>query len=82
MPEVSTLRTRENLASSDDAPIVEPYDFKLYLPSTLPTNVLCSPQLREFEYNLREAQAFADSAEPHANDVPGAGWTSRYRRYG
>lgn len=58
MPEVSTLRTRENLARSDDAPIVEPYDFKLYLPSTLPTNVLCSPQLREYEFKLREAQAF------------------------
>lgn len=58
MPEVSTLRTRENLARAEQAPIVEPYDFKLYLPSALPANVSCSLQLREYKFGLREAQAF------------------------
>ena len=54
MPEVSVLRTHENRAQSQQTTVVEVHDFKLYLPSSLPT----SSQLREYEFKLREAQAF------------------------
>lgn len=58
MPEVSILRTRENRTQSQQAGIIEVYDFKLYLPSALPANITCSSQLKEYEFKLREAQAF------------------------
>lgn len=58
MPEVSVLRTRENRSQSQQTTVIEAYDFKLYLPSSLPTTFACSSQLREYEFKLREAQAF------------------------
>lgn len=58
MPKVSILHTHKNLAHFNDTPNIEPYNFKLYLPSTLPTNILCSCQLLDYEFKLCEAQAF------------------------
>lgn len=58
MPEVSVLRARENCIQLQQDTIVEPWDVKLYLPSSLSSNVKCSAQLQDYEFKLREAQAF------------------------
>lgn len=58
MPEVSVLRARENRAHLQKDAIVEPWDIKLYLPSSLSSTITCSSLLQEYEFKLREAQAF------------------------
>lgn len=58
MPEVSVLRAREDRAASEKTAEIAPYDFELYLPSALPRLTTCSLKLKEYEFRLREAQAF------------------------
>lgn len=58
MPEVSVLRAREDGEASDKTAEIAPYDFKLYLPSSLPRKTTCSSKLKNYEFRMREAQAF------------------------
>jgi hypothetical protein len=58
LPEVATLRARGDRDASDQTAEVAPYDCPLYLPSALPARITCSSKLREYEFKLREAQAY------------------------
>ena len=58
MPATSSLRARDDRDASDKTTERPPYDFPLYLPSSLPGRVSCDMKLREYEFRLREAQAY------------------------
>ena len=57
MPEVAAMRTRADRAASDTSHEIAPFDFPLYLPSSLPSRITCLPILRRYECKLLEAQA-------------------------
>jgi hypothetical protein len=58
MPATSSLRARDDRDASDKTTERPPYDFPLYLPLSLPGRVSCDMKLREYEFRLREAQAY------------------------
>jgi hypothetical protein len=58
MPATSVLRARDDRDASDKTTERPPSDFPLYLPSSLPGRVSCDTKLREYEFRLREAQAY------------------------
>lgn len=55
MPEVAALRAREDSNASTE---IQSYEFALYLPSSLPRRTSCTRKLRDYEFKLREAQAY------------------------
>ena len=58
MPSVSVLRSRDDRDASDKTAERPPQDLPLYLPSTLPVRTACSTKLQQYEFRLREAQAY------------------------
>lgn len=58
MPEVATLRARNDKDASEEGPEVAVYDIALYLPSALASSIPCNPKLQQVEFKLREAQAY------------------------
>jgi hypothetical protein len=58
MPAVSGLRARQDRDASDGSAEVAPYDFPLYMPSSLPAGTTCDTKLHEYEFKIREAQAY------------------------
>lgn len=58
MPAVSVLQARDDQDASDKTAEQPPQDLPLYLPSSLPTHVRCELKLQQYEFRLREAQAY------------------------
>jgi hypothetical protein len=58
MPAVSAIRTREDREASDSTAARAPHDLPLYLPSSLSERTPCALKLKEYEFRLREAQAY------------------------
>ena len=58
MPEVSALCVRDDQDASDKSTERPPQDLPLYLPSSLPTGTPCTLKLQQYEFRLREGQAF------------------------
>ena len=58
MPTVSVIRAREDQEASDSTAERAPYDLPLHLPSSLSERTPCALKLKEYEFRLREAQAF------------------------
>lgn len=63
MPEASVLRTRSDRDASDDTAEVPVYDYQLYLPSSLPPRSPCTLKLKQYEFKLREGQAYESLEE-------------------
>ena len=58
MPEVAAIRARNDRDASDGTAEIASYDAPLYLPSSLPTTTPCNPKLQQYEFKLREGQAY------------------------
>lgn len=58
MPEVAALRARNDRDASDERPEIPIHDIPLYLPSALSSSMHCNPKLQQYEFKLREAQAY------------------------
>ncbi|KAF6758787.1 hypothetical protein DFP72DRAFT_807241 [Ephemerocybe angulata] len=60
IPEAEAIRLRQDSASTvvDGKPPIEAYEIPLLLPSALPASVVCSPNLIDYEAQLREGQAY------------------------
>ncbi|KAJ7044257.1 hypothetical protein C8F04DRAFT_1250200 [Mycena alexandri] len=63
IPEVTVLRDREDTARNRTAatqpmPGIRAQDMRLWLPSAIGTRVECDAALQEYEYDLRQGQAF------------------------
>lgn len=58
MPETAALRLRSDRDASDSNSEIPIYDIPLYLPSSLDAKTKCSPKLQQYEFKLREAQAY------------------------
>ena len=57
MPEVAAMHTRADRAASNTSLEIAPFDLPLYLPSSLPSQIICLPILQQHECKLCEAQA-------------------------
>ena len=58
MPTVSVLRAREDRDACDTTAERPPQDLPLHLPSSLLGSASCSLKLQQYEFRLREAQAY------------------------
>ena len=58
MPAISVIRAREDRDASDTTAEHPPQDFPLHLPSSLPSHTPCDLKLKQYEFRLREAQAY------------------------
>jgi len=58
MPAVSAIRAREDQEASDSTVERAPHDLPLHLPSSLSERTPCALKLQEYEFRLREAQAY------------------------
>jgi hypothetical protein len=58
MPAVSAIRAREDREASDSTVERAPHDLPLHLPSSLSERMPCALKLQEYEFRLREAQAY------------------------
>lgn len=58
MPEVAAVRARTDRDASDTTAEIAIYNTPLYLPSSLPQSTPCNIKLQQYEFKLREAQAY------------------------
>jgi hypothetical protein len=58
MPTISVLRARDDRDTSDKTAERPPQDLPLYLPSSLSARTQCPRKLQQYEFRLREAQAY------------------------
>lgn len=63
MPEANVLRSRAARNASENAPEVPSYDTPLHLPSSIKSRSACTLKLRQYEFKIREAQAYEALAE-------------------
>ena len=52
------MRARADRDASDTTVECPPQDFPLHLPSSLPSHTPCDAKLLQYEFRLREAQAY------------------------
>jgi hypothetical protein len=67
MPGTATLRARAALEAPPNAPLPNPCDLPLWLPSTIGGHTACDLRLRECEWDLRIAQAYDTLGEIRDN---------------
>jgi hypothetical protein len=58
IPAVSVMRARADRDASDMTAECPPQDFLLHLPSSLPSRTPCDVKLLQYEFRLREGQAY------------------------